>query len=180
MPELLVLGGEGSGKSLLIRRLKEVLSCTYDPTKSLESTLPTVGVELNSITVPIPSSPTSEHMRSFNTREIGSTLSSRWENYIPECSFLIFVVDVFDAGRLAATFVLLHEALSHLPTSVPVLLCLNKVDMVSQQVLNSAQNFLNLDAIQKEYNFKILTGSCLNETLATGVINWIQTLPVPR
>ena len=69
MIELLVLGAEGAGKSLLIRNLKQL--CSDDVTNDQsESTIPTMGVDISTVVV--------EEVE-INVREIGASMASRYD-----------------------------------------------------------------------------------------------------
>lgn len=173
MSEVLVIGGEQAGKSLSIRRIKEMLLAKqqlqpWDTTASSEATLPTVGVELHTISL----SPE----QSVNIREIGSALSSRWENYLSESSHIIFVIDASDFGNLASSMVLLHELLSNdtLLVNKPILVAINKLDLVDQQTLLMVNNFLRLDELRQNNNMTIVYGSCMDGSLCCIAVEWLK------
>jgi GTPase SAR1 family protein len=67
MKQVLFLGAEGSGKSLLIRRIREVKEQTE---LSAESTVPTTGTEMKTLEI----MPSCE----VTLREVGASMASRW------------------------------------------------------------------------------------------------------
>lgn len=173
MSEVLVIGGEQAGKSMFIRRMKEVMHAQqqqqpWDATTSSEATLPTVGVELHTISL--------NPEQSVNIREIGSALSSRWDSYLPECSHIIFVIDASDFGNLASSMVLLHELLANdtMLVNKPILIAINKTDMVDQQTLLMVNNFLRVDVLRQNKNISIVYGSCMDGSLCYTTIEWLK------
>jgi GTPase SAR1 family protein len=167
--EILVLGGESAGKSLFIRRIKEILQSggSWDHSVAAEGTLPTIGVELNTVSI--------GSNRQFNLREIGSALSSKWDTYIPECKDIFFLVDVSDLGSVSSSFVLLHEILgsAHIEGK-KVVLCLNKTDLVDGFTLLQVQNFLRLDELLRTKRVEVLRGSSIDGSQCSAAIEWMQ------
>eukprot|EP01041_Mallomonas_annulata_P004947 gene4947-9889_t len=165
--EVLVLGAEGAGKTLLMRRIKET-SRGLDI--SSEATIPTVGVDVISLDaggMPI----------SF--REVGATLASRWGTYLPESSALLFVIDISDMGGLASAWALLHEVLSidgsH-TSGKPFGIVLNKADSVDATTRSMAENILRLDELLLRMpSIVLFTGDSLGVILSTKVLNWLST-----
>ena len=171
MKELLVLGAEGSGKSLLIRRIKEVSEGKFVQDSANEYTIPTTGVEIVNV------EPSSE--LSYNIREIGSAISSRWENYLADCCGLVFTIDVSDIGSLSSAMVLLHHEILNnksLMKSRPILLAFTKTDCAPANAVAIAKNFLRLEDLLFQWsNMKITSGSCIDKSLAGSVISWLES-----
>ena len=168
MSEILVLGGENAGKSLFIRRMRELLleGHGFDLTLSSESTQPTIGVELCEL-----------HLSDckIEVREIGSTLSSQWAKYIPNCSGIIFLIDVSDPGHLSSVIVLLHEVLSNNSDNNKVLLGLNKLDLVDKCRLVMARNFLRLSELKTSHPcVEVISGSCMDGSLCIAAMKWMS------
>jgi GTPase SAR1 family protein len=167
--EVLVLGGESAGKSIFIRRIKDILQSEgrWDSSVAVEGTLPTVGVELNKVCI--------DSNQYFNLREIGSALSSKWDTYIAECRHVFFLVDVSDLGSVSSSLVLLHEILGSVNLGDrTVVLCLNKTDLVSGFTLLQVQNFLRLDELSRTHRVELLRGSCMDGSLCTAAIDWLR------
>ena len=198
--EYLVLGAEGAGKSLLIRRIKEILNNEYSVEICSEATIPTVGVEMTYVDIKksdlvsnsIESLKIASENQSNSTkkkdaielclREIGSSIYSRWNSYYNNCIGIIFLIDISDFGSIAASFILLNEVLSYKDEIIlknkPILIVLNKLDLVfSINELVSLKNFLLLEDIQIRYasDVVILEGSCIDSTAssARNCIDWL-------
>jgi len=144
-----------------------MISPEWDCTLSPESTQPTVGVELNELLN------RSIH-RLVPIREIGSALCMQWAKYIPNCSHLIFVVDVSDLGHLASALVLLHETLASDTTGKNILLAFNKLDLVDQRSLIAANNFMRVEDLKRDNaNLSVIYGSCMDGSLCKSVLEWL-------
>ena len=195
MKEVLVLGGESSGKSLFVRRLKEVLSGSFDSNNSSESSMPTVGVEINTITL--------QTGETLTLREIGSAISSRWDNYIPDCAHIVFLVDASDLGHVASAIVLLQEILSnaHHLIGKSILIALNKTDLMNKHSLVIARNIMRVEELQQQsgcakeskqgchdqdividnvavasgVKIEVIQGSCIDGSLCRAVVRWLES-----
>jgi ADP-ribosylation factor related protein 1 len=176
MKELLVLGAEGSGKSLLIRRANEISENKFKIETSSESTIPTTGVDLMHVEV--------NSDIACNMREIGSAMSSRWDAYLPDCFGLIYVIDVSDFGSLPSAMVLLHEILSNkeVMSNKPILIAFNKTDCANDRAVNLSRNMMHLDRTLQEWpNMQTASGSCVTGSLALEVIKWMKiTMPTVK
>lgn len=190
MVELLVLGPQGSGKSLVIRRLDELNEKvqsttdvvttvgTVDP--SSESTIPTVGVNLSHIEFKSPA--TSSTIMKLDVREIGAAMASRWDCYLEDCAALLFVIDVSDLGSLASSFVLLYEVLANKEylANKPLAILLNKLDLVGDPATSIpiVYHSLRIGDLQRCHidfpQITVLAGSALDlHSSAECVRQWI-------
>lgn len=171
MKELLVLGAEGSGKSLLIRRIKEVAECKFNQDTANEYTIPTTGVEIVNVE--------SSSELSFNVREIGSAISSRWENYLADCCGLVFTIDVSDWGSLSSAMVLVHHEILNnkvVMSKRPIVLAFTKTDCAPDDAVVVAENFLRIVDLQRQWpNVKTVSGSCIDKSLASKIMAWIDS-----
>lgn len=171
MKEILVLGAEGSGKTLLIRRVNETSENKFNIEKSSESTIPTTGVDLMHVEV--------NPDVACNMREIGSAMSSRWDAYLPDCFGLIYIVDVSDFGSLPSALVLMHEILSNreVMRDKPILLAFNKTDCANDRAVNLCRNMMHLDSTLRDWpNIQTVSGSCVTGSLSIEVIEWMKTI----
>ena len=174
MLEVLVLGAEGSGKSLLIRKLKQLYNHSVEGDEDQsESTIPTVGVDISTFRV---------KDIEFSVREIGATMASKWNSYIPDCVALLFVIDVSDLGMLASNLVLLYEVLANRRhfRNKPFAILFNKVDLVCDpNSIAVVYNTLRIgDLIEDENDLTtvILSGSSLSKESAPFCVQkWIQS-----
>ena len=174
MKEVLVLGAEGCGKTLFISRLKTVSQNRSSGTSSgspasSESTAPTVGVEITFIEW--------GSSDAFSVREVGSSLSLRWESYIPECSCLVFLVDCSDFGSFSSSLVLLAEVLSAAVClgSKSVLLAFNKSDLADSSTCTICYNVLDIDSLlsRTDINVTFVTGSSIDGSLCYAALRWM-------
>lgn len=174
MLEVLVLGAEGSGKSLLIRKLKQLCANDVEEDEDQsESTIPTVGVDISTLRI---------EGTELGIREIGATMASKWSSYIPDCVALLFVIDVSDLGMLASNLVLLYEVLAngqHFKDR-PFAILFNKLDLVCDPIsIGVVYNTLRIgDLIEDENDLTIvlLSGSSLNKDSAPFCVHrWIQS-----
>lgn len=168
--ECLVLGNTSAGKSLFIRRIREILEDRFDEEVSSEYVQPTIGVDITSITL---------HGIPLDLREIGGAISSRWNIYLSASANLIYVIDASDNGQLPSALVMLHEILANraIMRNKPMLIALAKVDMTSSMSIVMARNFLRLQSVLDEWpNVNVIEGSSIDGTLCRKAILWLQTV----
>ncbi len=187
--EIIVLGCEGSGKSLLLRRIKEswITAAKTDQHRhkwdlqnmSLEMnemTVPTIGVDL--VSLRINSDP-------FIVREIGSTMSSRWDSYIPHCWALVYMIDASDLGGIAQTMIYLYETFSLtnpqnqelLLKGKHVVIVFNKLDLCDESTSEVVCNILRLDELCRDmhgqFSIMKINGHCMDYSLSSSLKEWI-------
>lgn len=174
--ECIIIGPEGSGKSLLVKRVKEVESYT-DTTKlkhpaDTMATQSTIGMDLVSI---------AWKGKKFKIRELGAAISSRWASYYADCKGLIFVVDMADMGLWATALTQLYECASYaqLWMGKPALLVLNKADMTDIHSQRAVVNFLALDSLRHHMSWSrldILCGTGVEGALARDILEWMTSV----
>jgi len=110
--EVLILGPSGSGKSVLMNRMKEIYS-NYGVYASFPPYVATVGVDVATVAKPnVVSNNRNGKAQSFlDIREVGGSLSARWKSYIPFCSYVIYTIDISDPSQFSTAYVLLNEML---------------------------------------------------------------------
>jgi GTPase SAR1 family protein len=181
-PEVLFLGAEGCGKSLLIRRLCEICKFSRQYTSaepiskdtidlSAENTIPTIGVDLNFLAL--------SDSVNLNIREVGATMASRWDSYYDGCSTIIFIIDSSDLGSVAAAVTLLHEVLSNCKrlTSKYFAVAFTKTDLSDPITVTYMDNILRIQEICLRYpNLCIFRGSSLDGSLALLLMEWFHAL----
>lgn len=197
--ELLMLGSEGSGKSFLIRKIKEYFenasnqnsksdsrhneSDSTDILKS-EYVKPTVGVDLVTIESP------KININKLKLREVGSPMLNKWASYYSECDAIILVVDISDSGSFASSYILLLEILSHQndiakdtssSSKKSIILACNKLDIATEESLSIFLNIIRFDELKKMplTDITVMKGSCLDNhleklNLVTCIIELIQ------
>jgi signal recognition particle receptor subunit beta len=169
--EILVIGAEGAGKSLFIKRISESINNVAIALRSSEATVPTVGVELAKFVI---------DDEDITLREVGSSMYTRWDSYVKDARGVIFVCDVSDAGGFSSTLVLMHEALmnSIVGNTLPTLIILNKMDLIDNEGYAALVTALRLDALQRDYaRICVIEGNCManHEELCSQVSLWIRS-----
>jgi GTPase SAR1 family protein len=163
-PEILLLGGPQSGKSALVKRLRSHPHVVF----SEPCTVATVGVEMFSVSI---TSSTQVTMR-----EIGSSMSLRWQSYLDGCQAILFMVDASDTTSAATTLMLLFEVLG-VRGSKPLAIYLNKADLCDEEAVMTMYNVLNLGEVLQEERDRGVTfigsGSCLDDSAARTVREWL-------
>jgi len=175
--EVLVLGAEGSGKSLLIRRLNFVptvlLEEEDDSLTFSEATNPTTGVDIVSVHI-------GEDVGSVTFRELGSSMALRVSSYLPDCSCVLFVVDISDLSSLAAAHVHLLETLSYreMIANKPIAIAFTHGDLSDGDALATCEYVLQIDELSSAYpNLTILQGNnSLDDGLSSCVKIWVRDM----
>ena len=166
--EILFLGAEGSGKTLLIRKIKsKILKVSRSDDKR---TLKTVGVNIDSF-----------HLNNENLvklREVGSSMISRWTSYSDDCHMIVIVIDCSDASSFPSAYILLLEIISHLNSSEskirkPLVIALNKLDLAENSSIIQFKNIIQLDKLITLYNYTIdlYYGSSISSPMNTNLID---------
>lgn len=123
--DVLIVGLEGSGKSLLCRRLQGLHP--KDPNSDAAFSVYTVmtnGIQLAEVACP-----KGTPFRSILIREVGGQMSPLWPQYYDDCHMVLFVVDVSDASTLATAAVELCDTMQHSKVKgKPICVVLNKQD----------------------------------------------------
>ena len=184
--EILFVGAASSGKSFLIRKLKEKLdqpttaangNGTSDGAGTMfktEYTKPTVGVDLITIEK-------SKYNQSVvRLREIGSPMLTKWSSYNSDCNTaIVLVIDISDRGSFPSSYILLLEVISYQQdemnqckvankpyTPKTIILACNKMDMADDSYVNDFIHLVRLNELQLIENIQIVIfqGSCLELT----------------
>ena len=167
---ILVLGPEGSGKSLLLKRLK-TLSLDFDAVfDDIPSTIQTVGSNLVKIHF---------NKQEYELREVGGVMAPIWKNYFSSTCGVIFVIDVANQFQLSASCMLLLSVLSNeLLKKKPVLLLLNKLDMHLTFSLTEIEKILRIKEIKKYASgaVSVVECSCVNKVGFKNIIDWLSTV----
>ena len=165
--EVLLLGCEGSGKTMLSRHLQKL--CDKDPTHELNThTKPSVGVELAHLT---------HSRRAFALREVGGVMMPLWPRYFEGCRVVVFVADTSDTAASGSAVVewynLLADAQLH---SKPALLLFNKRDSAQalpDLTLRTLFRLSELVSAGQERAITVLPVSALTGEGLPAVLDWI-------
>ena len=166
--EILFLGAKGSGKTLLIRKIKsKVLKVSRSDDNR---TIKTVGVNIDSF-----------HLNNENLvklREVGSSMISRWTSYSDDCHMIVIVIDCSDASSFPSAYILLLEIISHLNSSEskirkPLVIALNKLDLAENSSIIQFKNIIQLDKLITLHNYTIdlYYGSSISSPMNTNLID---------
>ena len=181
--ECLVIGPESSGKTLLIRKIKSINNNSNGndndneiTTVNDEDTMPTVGVDINTITL---------NNENIILREIGGAMISRWSTFIETCDTLIFVIDMSNMSLLSTSLVLLMEMYTIIMKSSKKLqdiaISFTKTDLTDITSQKIVKNTLSIDGLIIEgkrngISINILEGNAIDDSLALQCINYINEL----
>lgn len=177
MSECLVLGPEGSGKTLLLRKLKEHSGKTQSKEyeagivgeETLEHTMPTVGVNLEHLAL--------SNGNTCTAREIGGQMAPLWENAYAKCTMIIYVVDSSNRAQVSASTVLFLDLLSSDKTrEKPILLFFNKIDLPLGLGLQEYKSVMRLEDIltHATQNIVVISGSGWTGEGIDDVLKWIS------
>ena len=96
-----------------------------------------------------------------------------WVRYAHGCDCVIFCVDAHDSARLGVARRELHRLLEdRLLHGVPLLICLNKIDLEPHVGKEEAVRELNLDYIT-ENPWVVASISALRHTNVVQVVDWL-------
>mmetsp|Transcript_3780 Transcript_3780/g.7802 ORF Transcript_3780/g.7802 Transcript_3780/m.7802 type:complete len:178 (+) Transcript_3780:310-843(+) len=168
--DVLVLGLEGAGKSLLVRRLMS-LAKTDNPTVPLDwDVVATVGVELQTVL--------SKRGSAITCREVGGAMLPVWTQYLHDCKVLLYVIDVSNPVVLASAamelFVLLTSATIK---DRHILVVLNKTDLPDVLKRTEVEMSLQLSKMPPHIKARlsVLETSVVEGTNTPEVLKWIRS-----
>jgi GTPase SAR1 family protein len=170
MEEIVVIGAECVGKSVFIKALKNIIKSVDSQEinaspADYEYAAPTVGVDIVDLNI---------NGKLVTIRELGAAISSRWSSYYANSKAFIFIIDVCDISLWSTSALLLHEFLSYesLTAGKKILLFLNKADLCSATMIETAKQHLHINHIDiNGRDIRVLEGSsfaidCLDQIRA--------------
>ena len=178
----LVLGPQGTGKSLLVKKLKAFCNdkqsknsdgarCSTEHTRDIFPTLPTVGATVDEIEL--------GKGRTCFLREYGGCMAPVWSAGYDDCDLIAYVIDASNCTQISAATILLLEVLSHAALQdKPFLVIFNKTDIHCPMSLTEYKSIMRLNDIVKHaaQSVQILEGSCVEGiSLTEQVLHWIHT-----
>ena len=173
MGELLLVGNEGAGKTLLCRQLDRCCKPLKDkraqPPPVDAATQPSIGVELLHLV---------HKKKSFTVREVGGGMQPVWSRYFEGCGAVVFAVDTTSSAAAAAAAIEWYNLLASPPLKKkPMLLLLNKRD--DSEALSEAMLQLALripeceDAASGQRNVGHLAVSALTGEGVPPLLDWM-------
>ncbi|XP_071813407.1 ADP-ribosylation factor-like protein 16 isoform X3 [Apostichopus japonicus] len=134
----LLIGATGTGKTLLLKRLKKISSDGTVTFTDVPATIPTVGTNLSNLTV--------EKKREVTVRELGGAMAPIWPTYLNDTNVILFMVDASSPSQISASTILLLTTLaSDQLQSASVLVLLNKIDMSSSLSVSELMYLMQLE-----------------------------------
>lgn len=180
MLECLILGPEGSGKTLLIRKLEEYSKrkkVAKEPdrqdyvstaSQAINHTVPTVGVNLAVLKL--------AKGVSCTIRESGGQMVPLWPNKYEDCKMVIFVIDSSNQIQVSASTILLLDVLSsEFLKGKPVMVFFNKTDSPLGLGLVEYKSVMRLDDIvlHAKQDMTVVDGSCFTGEGIGAVLEWL-------
>jgi len=168
---VLVVGAEGSGKSLFLKRLQYLY--TYGKQKRFEdtpSTIPTVGNNLTKINI---------EKVDVELREVGGAVAPIWKRYYNDSNCIIFVVDRSNQFQYSASCMLLLTCLSNVNNeNKSVLILFNKTDFSCEITMPQLRNIFRINDIvhSAKQAIDIVECSCMDKTGFEEIIAWLDNV----
>ncbi|XP_068726035.1 ADP-ribosylation factor-like protein 16 [Montipora capricornis] len=173
--QLLLLGPEEVGKTLMLKRLQTVTAQhnlaqaqQKEDLGEAPSTIPTVGVNLVTLT---------HNKRKYTFRELGGAMGPIWNNYFKESRNLVYVMDSARPTQIASSCIQFLEVLSSKETQdMPVLLILNKIDIGGCMSRSEISNLIRLPDILAcaRQDITVLECSFREGTGLRGILKWLH------
>ncbi|KAM7387214.1 hypothetical protein PAMA_009702 [Pampus argenteus] len=190
----LLIGATGVGKTLLLKRLQNILQFPRLNTGSVDiflnrlclqlnlhglgeleappSTLPTVGTNLIDLTL---------KRKKLTLRELGGCMGPIWPSYFKDCSSLIFMVDSANIAQISSSCIQLLSVLSAEPLQrVSVLILFNKRDMLCTMNLVEVKSLFRMDDIiaSATQPITMLELSARSGEGLQEVLSWLESITV--
>ena len=180
-PLCLVLGPEGSGKTLFLRKLRNKHSMAgggaakedqenvvISSSREENQTIPTVGTNIERVQL-------SSNV-SCTLKEYGGQMIPLWSNAYKDSSMVIYVVDSSNSLQLSVSTIALLDLLSaETLKGKPVLLFFNKTDLPLGMPLVEYKSIMRLEDIiaHARQPIEVVEGSCWSGDGLEAVEKWI-------
>lgn len=179
--ECLILGAEGAGKTLLLKKLlsknskqssrrgANPSSGAAEPScEGILPTIPTVGTNIEDLKI------TKEI--TCKLREYGGSMASLWNSAYSRCSMVVFVVDASNSTQVSAsTMLMLDVFTAKALEKKPVLIFFNKMDSQFGMSLVELKSIMRLGDVIQNATQKVcvVQGSCATEVGLDSILEWI-------
>ena len=166
--EILLLGCEGAGKTLLCRQLERLCAGNGTADECNTSTVPSIGTELLTLRC---------GKRAAAVREVGGAMRAVWGRYYSACAACAFVADVSNLASAGSAVVEWYALLSE-PSlgGKPLLLILNQVDRNGALTMATLRQLFRLaECTEAEGGrVKVVAVSARTCEGVTAVRNWLM------
>ena len=170
---ILVLGPEGTGKSLLLKRIRQIsLEGENAAFNDIPSTVPTVGTNILKAEF---------DQQTLEMREVGGVMAPIWKNYFKGIHGIVYVVDASNQFQVSASCMLLLNLLANEKLSnVPFLLVFNKIDCTLNLSLADMKFLFRLSDIKANatQKFDVIESSNMDVGKTRGIVNWMLKLEI--
>lgn len=182
--ECLILGAEGTGKTLLLKKLlsknsskskkpsrgsASPSSSTAEPScDGILPTIPTVGTNVEDLKM--------TKGITCKLREYGGNMAPLWNSAYSRCSMVVFVVDGSNSTQVSAsTMLMLDVFTAKALEGKPILIFFNKMDSQFGMSLVELKSIMRLgDVIQNAtQKVHVIQGSCATEEGLDSILEWI-------
>lgn len=186
--ECLVLGPEGVGKTLLLKKLKQVVCSralhskgtskpgdvlvneTLNSIEAVPHTLPTAGTILERLQI--------TKGLVCTLRECGGSMGPIWSSYYQSSNMIVYMIDSSNSTQISIATMLLLDLLSAGGAqNKPILILFNKREgdqpSMSLTQLKSTMRLNDILAQASQPLLQVVEGSCVAEGGLDGVIDWI-------
>lgn len=182
----LVLGPEGSGKTMLLRKLPEYSRLHHRSSKVKETVAmeDTVGVSCDEVNQTIPTVGTNIQRLQFskNTsctlKEYGGQMAPIWCNAYKDASMVIYTIDASNRLQVSFSIVALLDLLSAEPLKgKPLLIFFNKTDLPLGMSLVEYKSVMRLEDIMAHSRqpLEVVEGSCWSGNGLDTIFKWIAS-----
>uniref|UniRef100_A0A8C2ZP80 ARF like GTPase 16 n=1 Tax=Cyclopterus lumpus TaxID=8103 RepID=A0A8C2ZP80_CYCLU len=168
----LLLGATGVGKTLLMKRLQNILRPAECFDLEQNQKLSLVGTNLTDLKL---------KKKKMTLRELGGCMGPIWPSYFKDCSSVIFIVDSSNIAQVSSSCIQLLSVLSAQPLhSASVLILFNKSDMPCTMSLIEIKSLFRMDDIIASATQPI---TILEVSARTGhglqeVLSWLESILV--
>ena len=178
----LVLGPQGAGKSLLLKKLRALCggrhhqdrrkineaSSQASRTREILPTLPTVGSTVEEVKFGKNST--------CLLKEYGGCMAPVWSAAYSDCDLVVYVIDASNSAQISAATILLLEVLGHDELKEkPFLVFFNKLDCQCAMSVAEYKSVMRLDDVLRHatQSVHVVEGSCAEGKSLDSILEWI-------